>query len=487
MKYRWMGAIAVVVILATAFAASWMDSDAPISRVHQHLTARQPNAGCSCDGSELCTHLPLVTIDTEHSEIPGAPILNENGKQVGLTTTSTGDSMLNATISVMSSDTHNHHPSDVPDLKSSMQIRIRGNSSRYFDKKSYLIRLTEADGSYRDEEMMGMASHYEWALQGPYLDKSLIRNYMWYNIAGELMEYAPNVRFCEVILNGEYQGVYLMTETITNGDDCRIDVSEPVEGSTNTGYLLRLDRGSSNPIKNISPFSNYTLRNQQYIDIKYPRSGDLTPEMAAAISQDFSDFEKSLYSYDYDTDNYGYFYDINVNSFVDYFILNEFTTNYDAGRLSTYIYKDIGGKYNMAVWDFNSACDNYEHSTISPPHFKLQDTVWFDMLLKDEYFTYKVIDRYRELRKSYLSDEYLNQYMDETIDYLGDAVQRNFSVWDYTFDQDLIQPTERNPRSYEEAVAQMRDFITLRGTWMDEYIETLLQHSHESKVKKFNH
>ena len=487
MKYRWMGAIAVVLILVTAFAATWADSDAPTSRIHQHLTARQPNAGCSCGGSELCTHLPLVLINTDGTEIPGAPMLDEVGKEVGLTTTPEGDAMLNASISVMSRDDHNHHPSDTPDLESTMQIRIRGNSSRHFDKKSYLIRLTEEDGSYRDAEMMGMAPHYEWALNGPYLDKSLIRNYMWYNIAGELMEYAPNVRFCEVILNGEYQGLYLMTETITNGEDCRIDVSSPVSGSTNTGYLLRLDRGSSNPVKNISTFSSYTLRSQQCIDIKYPRSGDLTPEMADAIAQDFSNFEKSLYSYDYDTDDNGYFYDINVRSFVDYFILNEFTTNYDAGRVSTYLYKDIGGKYNMVVWDFNSACDNYNESTISPPHFKLQDAVWFDMLLKDESFTRQVIDRYRELRKSYLSDEYLNQYIEETVAYLGDAVQRNFSVWGYTFDLDLIQPSERNPRSHEEAVAQIRDFIALRGAWMDEHIDVLHQYSHESKVKKFNH
>ena len=43
-----------------------------------------------------------------------------------------------------------------------------------------------------------MDPHHEWVLHGPFLDKTLIRNYMWYNIAGEIMDYAPNVRFCEV-------------------------------------------------------------------------------------------------------------------------------------------------------------------------------------------------------------------------------------------------------------------------------------------------
>lgn len=89
-----------------------------------------------------------------------------------------------------------------------------------FDKKGYLLRTTKDDGiTNRDVEMLGMDAHHEWALHGPYLDKTLIRNYMWYNIAGEIMDYAPNARFCEVIINGEYQGLYLMVETITSGEE----------------------------------------------------------------------------------------------------------------------------------------------------------------------------------------------------------------------------------------------------------------------------
>lgn len=396
--------------------------------------------------------------------------------------------MLTASISVMSSDKQNHHPSDTPDLESKMQIRVRGNSSRYFDKKGYLLRLTDADGSYRQEAMMGMAPHYEWALHGPFLDKSLIRNYIWYNIAGEFMGYTPNVRFCEVMVNGEYRGVYVMTETITNGEDCRINVTAPVDGTTSTGYLLRLDRGSTTPIKNIQTFTNYAYRNLQKIDIQYPRAGDLTEEMASAIAQDFSDFEKSLYSYDYDTDDYGYYYDINVQSFVDYFILNEFTTNYDAGWLSTYLYRDIGGKYQMVIWDFNSACDNYGHLTTTPQHFEMQNTAWFYMLMKDEYFVRHIIDRYRELRETYLSEAYLDQYIDETVAYLGPAIDRNFQVWGYTFEEFLpLSPQERNPANHAAAVQQIKDYIRERGTWMDEHIEILQQYCHESKNKKFNH
>lgn len=488
MKYRTVGVLAMALMLLVAVTANALDRESPTHRVHQHLTARQPDAGCDCDGSELCTHLPLVIIDTGGVEIPGKPIVDENNHEVGVTTTEEDETMLHARISVMSRDDQNHHPSDQPDLESELLIRIRGNSSRYFDKSSYLLRLVNSDGSYRNEEVIGMAPHYEWALHGPYLDKSLIRNYMWYNIGGEIMGYAPNVRFCEVILNGEYMGLYVMTETLTNGEDCRLDISEPIDGSNQTGYLLRLDRGSNTSIKNIKTLTNYIYRNMQHIDIQYPRSGDLTPELADAIAQDFSDFEKALYSYDYDTNDYGYYNDIDVQSFIDYFIINEFTTDYDLGWLSTYLYRDIGGKYKMVIWDFNSACDNYEKTTLEPRRFEMQLCVWYYMLMKDEAFVERLVDRYRELRETYLDTDYLSQYIDDTVAYLGDAVERNFQVWGYTFDEYLpLEPVERNPKDHAAAVEQIRDFIQHRGAWMEEHIDVLLQYSHESKNKKFNH
>ena len=103
--------------------------------------------------------------------------------------------MITASVAIMDDESRNHHPSDEPDLESEILIRIRGNSSRRFDKKNYLIRFVNDDGSYAGHEVMGMDAHYEWALHGPYLDKSLIRNYMWYNIAGEMMDYAPKRAF----------------------------------------------------------------------------------------------------------------------------------------------------------------------------------------------------------------------------------------------------------------------------------------------------
>ena len=117
----------------------------------------------------------------------------------------------------------------------------------------------------------------------------------------------------------------------------------------------------------------------------------------------------------------------------------------------------------------------------------MQDDLWYQMLMRDEDFTERIIDRYRKLRKTWLSDEYLEQYIDETLEYLGDAIDRNFSVWDYTFELPLLRPESRNIRSHEEAVAQLKEYIQLRGQWLDENIETIQQYSHASKNKRYNY
>ena len=488
MKYKFLGIFVTALMVVSVTALAFLDSGQALVRVHQHQTARQAGEGCDCDGTALCTHLPLVIIDTGGEEIPGAPIETGDGEEESFTTAENGESTINANLKIIDHQDSNNHPGDAATLESRMDIRIRGNSSRYFDKKSYLIRLTDDTGEKkRAESIMGMDKFDEWVLYGPYLDKTLLRNYMWYNIAGELMDYSPNVRFCEVILDGEYQGLYVMVESVNSSADARLKLSEPEDNADQVSYILRVDRGSNNTMKNIETFTQYAYRSLQAKDIVYPRTGELTEERIQYIENSFSDFEKSLYSYDYDTGEYRWQNWADEESFIDYFLINEFTCNYDAGALSTYIYRDIRGKYKLCIWDFNSACDNYRQPVTEPQHFEMQNTVWYYMLTKDEAFIEALIDRYERLRESYLSDEYIETYIDETIAYLGPAIERNFQVWGYTMDLQMISPEERNPRTYEEAVEQLKEFCRERGEWMDEHIDILYQYCHESKVKRFNH
>ena len=486
MQKRIIGFIAWALALVVSFGVMFFQQEDQ-DRYHQHLEAAEKQP-CSHTDNELCTHLPLVQIDTAGKEIPGLPIYDENKKRT-YTLTEDGKEELLCDIKITDSQEKNNHISDEPDITSKVKIRVRGNSSRQFDKKGYKLTLVTDTEENNPQAVMGMDSHHEWMLHGPFLDKTLIRNYLCYNLAGEIMGYAPNVRFCEVVMNGEYLGLYLMTESITAGEDgTRLDVSVDKKDNTYSGYVLRLDRGSDSVLKNIDPFSIYSQRiSNGHINIVYPGNANLSEELSESIRQDFSNFEHMLYTFDFDNSEYGYSKTVDVDSFVNYFLLNEFTCNYDAGTFSTYIYKGTDGKFHMCVWDFNNAFDNYQEQAVDRKIFTLQECLWYFMMIKDEDFTDALIARYRKLRETYFSEAYLNNYIDETIAYLGPAIDRNFEKWGYSFtsDHNQLYPIDRNLRSYDEAVAQLKGFIAERGSWMDENIEILRQYSAPSKTKLF--
>ncbi len=152
---------------------------------------------------------------------------------------------------------------------------MRGHASRLFDKAPYRLNFVDENGEDNPMEVMGMPAHSDWVLYGPYLDKSLVRNYMWYNVAGEIMEWAPNVRYCELIVDGEYEGLYMMVETITNGDGCRLNLKDTVYGASVTGYLLRGDRTTQEDVDGIRDVYTYlerTLTIGTDISIRYPEA-----------------------------------------------------------------------------------------------------------------------------------------------------------------------------------------------------------------------
>ena len=485
MKYKVYGIVSFCLAFVVIASSLWFTRSEKKERYHQHLMA-EPKVACSHSDDLFCTHLPLIQIDTDGVVIPGR---GYNGDYSHPTVTEDGKTEIICDIQLTDNESTNNHIQDPATVLSCAYINVRGKSSRDFDKAGYSIRLVTEQGENNPQALAGMDLHHEWILHGPFLDKTLLRNYMWYNIGGEIMDYAPNVRFCEVVINGEYMGLYVLAENITAGENgARLNLSVDKKDNSFTGYLLRMDQGSTKPIKNIDTFSVYSKRLPNKVDIVYPGASNLTPEIAENIRQDFSVFEKTIYSFDYDNDTYGYKTKIDMDSFVNYFILNEFATNYDAGWFSTYVYKDIDGKFKMCMWDFNSSCDNYQEQAVPTDGFRFQYCVWYEMLMKDEDFNQRIIDRYHALRKTYLSEEYLDQYIDDTVSYLGDAVARNFEKWGYTLDEDhaLLTPVERNLHSHQEAVIALKSNLSERGRWMDQNIHTLRQYSAESKVKKFN-
>ena len=488
MRYKLIGlSTLALALIAIIFISSIMPENNG-KRYIEHIMAKEKENCVTHDDDIFCSHLPIVSINTNGAEIPGKPIYDSDYHVINYTKASDGTTTIKATLDVADNEQENNHIADTKNVGEVM-IRVRGHSSRRFEKPNYFIRFVNPDGTSNPQSFLGMDAHHEWALHGPFLDKTLIRNYMWYNISGEIMEYSPNVRFFELILNGEYRGVYLALETITSGKEgARLSLEVNKKDNSFSGYALRLDWGDTEETKKLYPFTNYTTRAKTQHELVYPGTKNITPELSEAIKDEFSLFEKTIYSYDYNNEKYGYKNYIDTLSFVDYFLINEFTCNYDAGSLSTYIYKDTSGKYKMCVWDFNSACDTYQEQAMPTDEFRLNSGLWSQMLFMDNEFTDTVIERYLELRKTVFSEEYLFGFIDDTVEYLKPAIERNYERWGYTLkkEHDLLHPTERNPRTYEEAVIQLKDFLTKRIAFMDENIESLRQFSAESKTKKYN-
>lgn len=489
MKYKIIGLTTTALVLLAVTLVSLIMPEDNGKRYIEHIDNAPKEQCTEHTNGELCTHLPVIKIDTAGVEIPGKPIHDIDGRPIGYTLAADGTNTIKAKLDVVDNNGKHNHIADNPTSTNEVLIRVRGHSSREFEKPNYFIRFVNPDGTNNSQEFLGMDAHHEWALHGPYLDKSLIRNYMWYNIAGEIMEYSPNVRYFELILNGEYRGLYLATETITSGKEgARLSLEVSKKDNTFSGYALRLDWGDGNEEKKLYPFTNYITRAKTQHELVYPGTKNMTLEIKEAIKNEFSLFEKTLYSYDYNNEKYGYKNYIDTASFVDYFLINELTCNYDAGRLSTYIYKDTSGKHKMCVWDFNSACDAYQEQEIPTNEFRLHTVLWFQMLFMDDEFTDRVVERYRELRKTIFSEESLFGFIDDTVEYLGTAVDRNYNRWGHIFgkEYDLLLPTERNPRNYEESIKQLKSFLTKRLSFMDENIGSLKQYSAESKTKKYN-
>jgi len=143
-----------------------------------------------------------------------------------------------------------------------------------------------------------------------------------------------------------------MTEVITAENEYMY-MTEGVNAkqSTFSGYLLRLDHQHADE-EALNSFTTYTYKTPFQLQIEYPGSRNRDAGLTEEIRQDFSDFEKTLSSYDCDREKHGYTSMIDVDSFVDYFIINELSSNADAGNYSTYIYKGTDNLYRMCVWVF---------------------------------------------------------------------------------------------------------------------------------------
>lgn len=412
------------------------------------------------DGT-FTSHLPIVQLET-------------NGQTI------TKEENIWCTVNVVDNKNGLNNLKDKYDFQTAATLKYRGTSSLTYRKKQYRIEFyKKQEGTKKDDiSVMGMDKEEDWVLSGPFLDRTLIRENLLYGVSREIMDWAPDTRYCEVFLDGEYQGVYLMIEA-PKVSKSRVNLKGVSSLTGETAYMIQrqLAGNEDNPI---NTYGTYSGKTYNQISIRYPSQEKLTEKQKEWIRKDISEFERVLYSDKFDDKEKGYSKYIDVDSFVDYYLINEFAMISDAGYMSTIMYKNIGGKLKMTVWDFNNAFNNYTEA-IDSKELYVYNNNWYSRLFQDKNFIEKVIKRYHELRKDVLSDEHLLKTIDDTVLYLGNAVDRNFQVWGYTFNTkkllDNKQGIPRDPTSYPEAIRMLKEEIIARGNFLDNNIEVLYQYS----------
>ena len=212
-------------------------------------------------------------------------------------------------------------------------IHVRGNSTRGYEKKSYALETWDSEDNDADVALLGLPAEEDWVLQGPYSDKTLIRNHLAYTLYRDLGRYAARTRFVEVEVNGDYRGVYVFMEKIKR-DDNRVDLPEGAA-------LLKRDWVEGGP-----EFIE-TAQCEDVIKVDWPDSAEgILPRLNAV--------ESALLSGDHSQ--------VDLESFVDHMLLVELGRNVDGYVLSTWLTLSEDDVLGMGpVWDYNGALGNADY------------------------------------------------------------------------------------------------------------------------------
>ena len=369
-------------------------------------------------------------------------------------------------------------------------IEIRGSSSQQFPKKSYGLETADANDIEMDTAIMGMPSESDWILNANYTDKTLMRNTLAYHLSRKMGHYAVRFKYCELIINGVYNGVYIFMEKIKRDND-RVDISK-LDSTDNTGnavtggYIIKVDKttGSSAGgwVSNFPPVANGNGQEINFL-FDYPDADDITPAQANYIEAYVDSFETALFAPYFSDTLIGYRKYIDVPSFIDLFLINELSKNVDGYRISTYLYKKKntqGGKiFAGPVWDYDIAfrnadyCDGesftgwaHEFGNVCPGD-GMQIPAWWQRFLQDPQYTTQLKCRWTSLRQNLIRNDSIFVFTDSLVNLLASAQARNFETWPILGTYVWPNPTPYDT-SHAAEVIRLRNWLSNRIAWLDQ-------------------
>jgi len=334
-----------------------------------------------------------------------------------------------------------------------MEIRGRGNSTWFVHpKKPYQMKLE----SKRD--LFGMLEDKKWLFLAEYSDKTLVRNHLAFALGHRTtLTWTPSGHFAEVFVNGEHDGFYHISEKVEDGSN-RVDIGD-------TGFLLEIDQPNRLDPDDVS-FQTPTY----LINIKEPGLAYSDPEFAQ-VRQHINEFETVLFSSEFADPTNGYRAYADVDSFIDWFLVNEIAKNVDAKWYSSIFFHWIPGeKIRMGpIWDFDLGFGNVDYADATYPEgWWVRWNTWIDRMLEDPYFAQQVKERYADIdaqRPEIKAD------IDAWAEHLSLSQAENDSIWQtigtYVWPNPVVYDT------YEEEVDHLVDWLDTRMDWLAEAIDGL--------------
>ena len=449
------------------------------------------SGGESASAEMFFSTLPVVYINTE-----GGQAITSKEKYI------------DAEMVVQGNETYNSKTTKL--YSGATEIRGRGNSTWSQPKKPYRLKLD------KKTDLLGMGKSKHWVLLANYLDESLQRNALAYNLSGAMGMEQMSTVFVDVVLNGDYVGNYQLCENI-RVDPTRVDIFDwesfcedsagviadaeglskdetgdleeamaenmawitsgtvTFGGKTYTianypeieipaitgGYLMELD-------EYYDEVSKFKTESNQPIMFKNPEFVGTNPEMMAYIKEYIQAFENAVrsdrYSAEYEGETLHYSELFDMDALVDYWLINEIFFNEELNKKSTYLYKDIDGLVRMGpIWDmdWSSGGEGQTHITDewATRHYSTnaQANSWYKFLIQDPYFFLKAQERYWQIRGAQVED--MLAEIDANYELLKESAAGNGKRWNYGSD-------------YKKYVDNLRNWFNTHLTWMDAQMAT---------------
>jgi len=418
------------------------------------------------------TNLPLIVISTNSGVIADEPKIMVDMKII-----SNGLSYYNS-------------PADSGNVYTGKAgIEFRGAYSQMLPQKPYGFETRDAQGNNLNVSLLDMPAENDWILMANYNDKVFMRNTLAFHLFTEMGHYAPRTQLCEVVINGEYMGIFVLTEKIKRDknrlDIAKLDADDNAGDSLSGGYIFSIDYYDdyNSWTSNFRP-TDRPDGNVHFV-YKYPEPDVITSQQKNYIQAFVNTFESKLYGSNFMDMAGGYRAYMDVNSFIDYFIIGEVSRNVDAYKKSCYYHKnrdDKGGLLHAGpVWDFDWAWKNiydncyiYEVTDGSNWAYRVNECnnwpvvpSWIIRLLEDPAFQHELYTRYTSLRRTFLSNEYLNHYIDSVQTLVNEAQVRHYEKWPILGEYVGSPEVDAPAATFAGEIEKFRNWITVRLAWLD--------------------